>query len=102
MTNETEAPERIWLDWEGPHEADHSLQLECHSFDCKSQHEYIRADISDAKDKRLAKLTEALQSIVIEHDSPIWGEDHEYRAAFERSVAIAEAALAQTKGETND
>ena len=56
-------------------------------------------ELANAEDT-IANLTEALQSIVIEHDSPIWGEDHEYRVAFERSVAIAEAALAQTKGDT--
>ena len=64
MINENEAPERIWIDWEGPHEADHSLQLECYSFDCKSQHEYIHADLSDAKDKRIAELEAKLAKAV--------------------------------------
>ena len=94
MTNENEAPKRIWV------AAD--LTAWCHDpiGIRETDIEYTRADLSDAKDKRIAKLTEALQSIVIEHDSPIWGEDYEYRVAFERSVAIAEAALEQTKGET--
>ena len=48
-----EAPERIWLDWEGPHGADHSFQLEPYSFDCKSQHQYIRADLAKPRVKQL-------------------------------------------------
>lgn len=41
----SDAPERIWLDWEGPHEADNNLCFEKYSFKCASQHEYVRADL---------------------------------------------------------
>ena len=91
MKNENGAPDRIWVSIRGV--------PKFYSSPCKDMpllEPYTRADLSDAKDKRIAKLTEALGAI------KIWGTGPSGSTTAERSMRrIAEQALAQTKGETD-
>ena len=68
MTDKT--PERIWLTWEGPHEADHWFSLEAYSFDCPEQHEFIRLDLHAAVVAERDQLEEAVNELLI-----VWQND---------------------------
>lgn len=51
------------------------------------------AELIAAKDAEIARLREALLSIVKQYENMIWGEDHEYLEAGQKAEKIAESAL---------
>jgi dGTP triphosphohydrolase len=83
MTNETEAPERIWIgkaygndtgvDWS---------EIRVFQTDVA----YNRADLSDAKDKRIAELEALVHKLA---------SDPDYTAAYAAGVADQKATLAE-------
>ena len=59
MTNENEAPERIWVTW--PHAKSTGLAFCCQARPPATRHAYVPEALSDAKDKRIEELEAAIK-----------------------------------------
>ena len=88
MTNETEAPERIWVTWPQPNST--GLAFSCQARPPARRTEYTHADLCDAQAARIAELEAEREKWIAK-----WSQEHYEVIAQRFRAEAAEAKLAK-------